>query len=116
MPRVGFETTIPAFEWAKTVHALDRAATVIGIKQTYFLIIYLIIRSFSEDKNGNQNITEQEILKMFQFPLPMCGSLSLRLLRAREVFASILGVEMGYTDRFFAVFLSCCKKIVGSGS
>jgi hypothetical protein len=26
MPRVGFETTIPVFERAKTVHALDRAA------------------------------------------------------------------------------------------
>jgi hypothetical protein len=30
MPRVGFEATIPAFKRAKTVHALDRAATVIG--------------------------------------------------------------------------------------
>jgi hypothetical protein len=29
IPRVGFEPTIPAFEQAKTVHALDRAATVI---------------------------------------------------------------------------------------
>jgi hypothetical protein len=29
MPWVGFEPTIPAFERAKTVHALDRAATVI---------------------------------------------------------------------------------------
>jgi hypothetical protein len=27
---VGFEPTIPVFERAKTVHALDRAATVIG--------------------------------------------------------------------------------------
>jgi hypothetical protein len=27
---VGFEPTIPAFEEAKTVHALDRADTVIG--------------------------------------------------------------------------------------
>jgi hypothetical protein len=31
MPRVTFEPSIPAFEWAKTVHALDRAATVIGM-------------------------------------------------------------------------------------
>jgi hypothetical protein len=31
MPGVGFEPTIPAFERAKTVHDLDRAATVIGI-------------------------------------------------------------------------------------
>jgi hypothetical protein len=30
MPRVGFECTIPAFERAKTVYALYRAATVIG--------------------------------------------------------------------------------------
>jgi hypothetical protein len=30
MPRVGFEPTIPMFERAKTVHALDRAFTVIG--------------------------------------------------------------------------------------
>jgi hypothetical protein len=30
MPRVGFKPTIPVFERAKTFHALDRAATVIG--------------------------------------------------------------------------------------
>jgi hypothetical protein len=29
MPEVGFELTIPVFERAKTVHALDCAATVI---------------------------------------------------------------------------------------
>jgi hypothetical protein len=31
MPWVGFEPTIPAFKRAKTVHALDCAATLIGI-------------------------------------------------------------------------------------
>jgi hypothetical protein len=35
MPRVGFEPTIPSFEWAKTIHALDRAAAVIGNRQEY---------------------------------------------------------------------------------
>jgi hypothetical protein len=35
MPSVGFEPTIPAFERAKTVHALDRAATVMGVKLGY---------------------------------------------------------------------------------
>jgi hypothetical protein len=30
MPPMGFELTIPVFERAKTVHALDRAATEIG--------------------------------------------------------------------------------------
>jgi hypothetical protein len=34
MPWVGFEPTIPAFERAKAIHALDRAATVIGIQPT----------------------------------------------------------------------------------
>jgi hypothetical protein len=35
MPRVGFEPTIPVFEWAKIVHASDRAATVIGLDNIY---------------------------------------------------------------------------------
>jgi hypothetical protein len=35
MPWVGFEPTIPAFKRAKTVHALDRAATVIGRKSAW---------------------------------------------------------------------------------
>jgi hypothetical protein len=36
MPRVEFEATIPVFESAKTVHALDRAATVISITLFYW--------------------------------------------------------------------------------
>jgi hypothetical protein len=35
MPRVGFEATIPVFEQGKTVHALERAATVIGYTTLY---------------------------------------------------------------------------------
>jgi hypothetical protein len=31
MPQVGFEPTNPVFERAKTVHASDRAATLIGL-------------------------------------------------------------------------------------
>jgi hypothetical protein len=31
MPQVGFEPTIPVFERAKTIHALDRAAAVMGL-------------------------------------------------------------------------------------
>jgi hypothetical protein len=31
MPCVGFETMISEFELVKTFHALDRAATVIGL-------------------------------------------------------------------------------------
>jgi hypothetical protein len=33
--RVGFEPTIPVFERGKTVHALDSAATVIGLVLRY---------------------------------------------------------------------------------
>jgi hypothetical protein len=41
MPLVEFEPMIPAFDWAKTVHALDaldRAVTVIGIKDCKFIL------------------------------------------------------------------------------
>jgi hypothetical protein len=31
MYRVGFEPTTPVFEWAKTVHVSDCAATMIGV-------------------------------------------------------------------------------------
>jgi hypothetical protein len=43
MPRVGFEPTIPVFELAKTVHALDRAAIVIGFHSTLLCITNLSI-------------------------------------------------------------------------
>jgi hypothetical protein len=35
MPRVRYEPTTPVFERAKTVHALDRAVTVISIVLSY---------------------------------------------------------------------------------
>jgi hypothetical protein len=31
MPPAGFKPTTPVFGWAKTVHTLDHAATVIGL-------------------------------------------------------------------------------------
>jgi hypothetical protein len=36
MPRMGIETTTPVFERAKTLYALDRAATVMNINFTLF--------------------------------------------------------------------------------
>jgi hypothetical protein len=39
MLQVGFEPTIPVFERAKTVHALDSAATVTG--ETVYRPVYL---------------------------------------------------------------------------
>jgi hypothetical protein len=41
MSRVGFEPTIPVFERAKTVHALDSAATVISEPQRLSAKMYL---------------------------------------------------------------------------
>jgi hypothetical protein len=35
MPSVGFEPKIPMFEGPETIHALDRAATVFGIRYIY---------------------------------------------------------------------------------
>jgi hypothetical protein len=40
MPQVGFEATIPVFERAKTVHALDREATAIGNEDVWGERIY----------------------------------------------------------------------------
>jgi hypothetical protein len=41
MPWVEFESTVPAFEQAKTVYALDRAAIVIEIIYLYEIIKYM---------------------------------------------------------------------------
>jgi hypothetical protein len=41
MTWVGFEPTMPAFQPAKTVHALDRAATAIVFKSGYDINMYV---------------------------------------------------------------------------
>jgi hypothetical protein len=52
MLRVGFELTIPVLERAKTVHALERAATVIGFLINYWILIrYLRPRFEFQPKN-----------------------------------------------------------------
>jgi hypothetical protein len=38
MPQMGFECTIAAFKRAETVHALDRAATLIGTAQNKLIV------------------------------------------------------------------------------
>jgi hypothetical protein len=40
MPRVRFEPTIPMFERAKTVHALDHEATVFGYLRHYISLFF----------------------------------------------------------------------------
>jgi hypothetical protein len=44
MPRVGFESTIPVFEQAKTFHLLDLAATIVCILNEYFHGVLLCLR------------------------------------------------------------------------
>jgi hypothetical protein len=44
IPRVGFEPTAPVFEPAKTVHALERAATVIC--SSYILVSWISFSNF----------------------------------------------------------------------
>jgi hypothetical protein len=75
MPRVGFEPTIPVFERAKTVHVLDRAATVIGNYALYspqpnVLFFYrdfsfsptllLLFRTFPPHKHSQQKSHDEE--------------------------------------------------------
>jgi hypothetical protein len=43
MPEVGFEPTIPAFERTKTVHVLDRTATVIGLKISQDMAVFVAV-------------------------------------------------------------------------
>jgi hypothetical protein len=47
MPQVGFESTTPAYERAKTVHALDGAATVIDTHRVVRKILQEHVRRFA---------------------------------------------------------------------
>jgi hypothetical protein len=55
MPRVGFEPTIPVFERAKTVHALDRATTGIGTLFIYSFIIVGITEFLGRNPSSGVN-------------------------------------------------------------
>jgi hypothetical protein len=59
---MGFESTIPAFQRAKTVHALDRAATVMGkMKATDLIVIHdLCLRTVVSLKVGELHFNFME--------------------------------------------------------
>jgi hypothetical protein len=40
MPQLGFEPTTPVLEQKKTVHGLDRTATVIGVNHLAIMAFY----------------------------------------------------------------------------
>jgi hypothetical protein len=64
MPRVGFEPTIPVLQLRKTVHALDRAATVIG----YFFVV-----QYQNDLSSCPMITAAELLRKMEYRRRMSG-------------------------------------------
>jgi hypothetical protein len=53
MPWVGFEPTISTFELAKTVHALDRAAAVMGNRRR---LLFLNLLGGTEESHENLKI------------------------------------------------------------
>jgi hypothetical protein len=60
MPCVVFEPTIPASERAKTVHALDRAATEIGLAVILSIEIFISEgRKSGESCTANYTLTER---------------------------------------------------------
>jgi hypothetical protein len=62
MPQMGFELTIPVFERAKTVHALDCAATVIGDNYNYdiklIVSLYSSLTESSETDSPSPNMSD----------------------------------------------------------
>jgi hypothetical protein len=58
MPWVGFEPTITASERTKTVHALDRSATVTGALIHYYYPYFIFVKNLLLSKNSDEiNIT-----------------------------------------------------------
>jgi hypothetical protein len=62
---VGFEPTIPASERAKTVHALDRPATVIGFNALHGVISQKIVL-FITTAVRTSNPTYEDILQQVE--------------------------------------------------
>jgi hypothetical protein len=61
MPRVEFEPTNPVFGRARTIHALDRAATVVGaISNTFYINhsfledveVWILMRRYKQQSRG----------------------------------------------------------------
>jgi hypothetical protein len=57
MPWVGFEPTVPASERAKTVHALDRSATVTDTRPYSVSILKVSLSKFMEKKTHQFHLT-----------------------------------------------------------
>jgi cobalamin biosynthesis protein CobD/CbiB len=80
MPQVGFEPTISVFERKKTVHALDRAATVIGTSAILLVVIPLVtVPLRSQQKVVLQNLIEVVIAE-YTFNYNKCKDSTRRVL------------------------------------
>jgi hypothetical protein len=75
MSRVGFEPTIPAFERAKTVDALDRAAAVIG----WFYFNQMIITLWRASRGMEHMYTSSYVFCLCTFVFRTHDSLRGRL-------------------------------------
>jgi hypothetical protein len=62
MARVGFEPMIPVSERAETVHALDRAATVIGLR--IFTTFYFQYIPGIHSLVGNSGMLTQDLFSI----------------------------------------------------
>jgi hypothetical protein len=62
---VGFEPTIPIFKRAKTLHALDREATVIGnnLHSHPNIYIYMVLENSAEEKIGTEEGESNRMLE-----------------------------------------------------
>jgi hypothetical protein len=92
MPRVGFELTIPAFERAKTVLALNCAATVIG---------------------SYAHITSSKPLKKQLSSNEQCEYFKMELLRRQEILKDQMAVELS-TTWFFSLIPAGRRNIWAS--
>jgi hypothetical protein len=65
MFRVEFEPTIPVFERAKTVHALDRAATVIGLRSVGVTVAWCYA-SMEQNISVNNRIQKRDYTVLYR--------------------------------------------------
>jgi hypothetical protein len=77
MPRVGFESKFQAFERAKTVHALERAATVIG----WLALLLRNVASMCKrlQRKSSYAITAGVEVRLREFATPAAMQFSTRL-------------------------------------
>jgi hypothetical protein len=105
MPQVGFESTIPVFGRAKTIHALDRAATVIGysfIHENNITITQVKIQVGLEEtvQTRIREVLNSSLGQVTCYPAPVFRCFAQRFL---AYVGTILGLSHG---RFFPIHLS----------